>query len=161
MAMEKRQREVNEMRTKSDAVAEKRSRMQVEGAANLIENLRNAKVKASDFADTSRTRIKDITGKPNLWVSPAEQAERKKRAEHASMLAQTELERADEALKMLTPAELAAIKEGYLGRTKQDNVRAERERKRQNRSTTNFNFDWDNEDDTSGGKDANPLYGKL
>merc|ERR1712178_443242 len=156
-ALARRKAQVEDLKSETDALALKRQRMTLDGQKQLVESLRNAN-QASQFTDTSRTKIKDITGKPNAWVSTAEQEERKKKVQLAKQLAQAETSRADEALKMLSPDELDAIKEGYLGRTKQAKQRAETMRKRKNRSDPAFSFDWNEADDTSNTNDSNPLY---
>jgi len=156
-AIARRKAQVEELKSETDSLAVKRKRMTLDGQKQLVESLRNAN-QASQFTDTSRTKIKDITGKPNAWVSSAEQEERKKKIELAEQLAKVETSRADEALKMLSTDELDAIKEGYLGRTKQAKQRTEMMKKRKNRSDPAFSFDWDASDDTSNQNDANPLY---
>lgn len=162
LALENRKREVVDQRKAQEELNEKRKKLKVDGEKQLQNFTRI--IEQGDtrrmFADISRTRIKDITGKPNAWVSPAVSDEARRLQERQMMMARTEAERADEALKMMSNEELDAIKESYLGRKEVEDIRKNREKKRKQKRDGNkdFNFDWDADDDTTDQGNENPLY---
>ena len=161
-ALENRKREVQEQRRTQEDLDDRRKKLKADGEVQLKNYTKI--IEQGDtrrlFADVSRTRIKDITGKPNAWVSPAVSDEARRMQEMQRKIAQSEAERADEALKMITDQELEAIKESYLGRREKEDMRDERAKKRKHRAEGNkvFNFDWDESEDTTEKGSENPLY---
>ena len=164
-AMENRKREVEEIRAKQNEQNEKRKKYEMDGAKEF--KLNTKIIEQGDtrrlFADVSRTRIKDITGKPNAWVSPAVSDEARRIQEMQRKLAQSEAERADEAYALMSKTEMEAIKESYLGRQKAEEKRQDIARKRKQRAEghRNVNFDWDTNEDTTDKGGENPLYAQT
>ena len=160
LALERRQEAVQKSRAEHEALKEKRQKLEAAGASQLAAELKLANQRQMG-ADFSRTTIKDITGKPNMWVPANLSDEARRKEERQRQIELSEAERADEALRHMTSGELQEIKESYLGRQKESKILEERRRKQeQKKNRQNFDDNWNAEDDTTGDQ-ANPLYANV